>query len=295
VTFFWASLGRTYYQTIEHGRLWTGPRRNGSEPVHRRLIKELETGDIVFHYADTELRAISRVSAPWVDAPRPEEHPNPNGDPNGGWLVRVEVLVSDLHVHFEQIVETIGIGPGTPFGSNGRLVRGQYLHRLSDEDGDALLALTGQDALAPGDHDVIGLAGWEGATDAASLRKVRLEQRELRRDLLGRRSTAACALCGRQLPARLLAAAHIVPRRHLGDAERGKFRDVAMLACVLGCDALHELGYITVGASGRIESGKPSATADLRNAVAALIGRECSAFNERTAAAFARHAEMALE
>jgi hypothetical protein len=294
---YWASLGRTLDQALEHGRLWTSPRKGDKVPAHRGLIKELEPGDLVFGYARSEVRALFRVSASWVDAQRPPEHPNPNGDPDGGWLVRVETEASDLHLRYEAAAEVIGRGTGTPFDKNGRQAEGQYLTSLSDAHGRALLALLGQDGLVTPEEDSFrGLPThvWEGVTDGDAFGKARLEQRELRKALLGGRSIAACALCGREFQSKLLVAAHIVPRRHLDNDQRGRLSEVAMLACAMGCDAAFEWSYITVGATGRIESGRPTGTADLRALVAGLIGRTCSAFNDSTAAAFARHAEMAL-
>ncbi|MDT0202739.1 hypothetical protein [Nocardioides sp. AE5] len=128
-------------------------------------------------------------------------------------------------------------------------------------------------------------------TDVAALSRVRAEQRYLRQYLLGGASEAGCDLCGRLLPSSLLVAAHIVPRRELNGAQRLDFSRAAMLACALGCDALFEYGYLTVGSDGVVQAGKQSSAA-VAVAVDELSGRKCTAFNENTAANFDRHAQM---
>ncbi|MGB6120946.1 MAG: hypothetical protein WBG80_03475, partial [Bacteroidota bacterium] len=75
--------------------------------------------------------------------------------------------------------------------------------------------------------------------------KARTEQPKLRKFLLGGRENANCFLCGRNLSASLLVAAHIKPRRECSPEERRDLSDVALM-CRLGCDSLFELGFITV-------------------------------------------------
>ena len=128
---------------------------------------------------------------------------------------------------------------------------------------------------------------WAGeTTDAEAFGKVRMEQAELRAHHLAGRASAPCALCGRVLPSRLLVAAHIAPRHALSDEQRRRFDEVAMLACALGCDALFEWGYVTVDGNGIVRAGIEAPTDDLRRAVADLVGKQCSAFSNTTAALF---------
>lgn len=132
------------------------------------------------------------------------------------------------------------------------------------------------------------LLGLEG-TDLTATVRLRREQSHLRKHLLAGASEAECALCGRLLPSSLLVAAHIVPRRHLDDAARLDFESAAMLTCTLGCDALFELGYISVDDSGAVAALRETAIGDVADAVQPLIGRLTKAFTEATGEAFARH------
>lgn len=117
----------------------------------------------------------------------------------------------------------------------------------------------------------------------------RTEQIPLRQQLLVGRLVAPCSLCGRNLPADLLVAAHIQPRRELDDDDRYRFDEIAMLACKLGCDALFEYGYIVVNRQGSIERGLEPDAPDLRAQVDTLVGRRCSAHSPATAERFSEH------
>lgn len=139
-------------------------------------------------------------------------------------------------------------------------------------------------------------AVWGGAeTDAVSVAVVRREQGALRYHLLQGRTSAPCGLCGRDLPAGLLVAAHLVPRRDLSDEERADFSAVAMLACLLGCDALFENGYLTVTGDGVIEAARSAESDSVGRAVAQLVGKPCPAFDGPRQGWFARHRELHLQ
>lgn len=62
------------------------------------------------------------------------------------------------------------------------------------------------------------------------------------------------------------------------------------IACVIGCDAFFELGYLYVDGSGTIRvSAEALQHSDLKDAVNALEGRECSAYSVRSSAYSAHH------
>ncbi|MET8197122.1 hypothetical protein ABZU22_25225 [Micromonospora sp. NPDC005222] len=136
-----------------------------------------------------------------------------------------------------------------------------------------------------------------GATDpfTGSLEKPfagtqRGEQPALRRRLLGSMSEAECAICGEVYPARFLWAAHIKPRSVCTNSERRDLSHVGMLACVFGCDALFETGYVSVNEDGHIviSSFKLEHKAVAKK-LADLEGRPVSAHTKASAAYFAWH------
>jgi len=53
-------------------------------------------------------------------------------------------------------------------------------------------------------------------------------------------------------PVSFLWAAHIKKRELCSDDERRDVGNIAMLACLFGCDVLFEHGYVSVDANGRL-------------------------------------------
>ena len=106
----------------------------------------------------------------------------------------------------------------------------------------------------------------------------RKEQRELRRLLLGGRTSALCDLCGHDYPEEFLVAAHIKRRSLCTDDERNDLTNVAMLACRFGCDSLFESGHVTVDDTGRVLAQfEDEFGGRLRDHLSELHGRRCGA------------------
>ncbi|EMY34778.1 hypothetical protein D477_007998 [Arthrobacter crystallopoietes BAB-32] len=280
---------------IKARTLFTNPRHDKATEKSRTMIKDLESGDIVFHHYDAHLRAISRVVTPWKHAERPPESPKDfPEEPDEGWLVEIEPIRTGVDLNYRRVAKLIENGPEKAINSGGTTTRGRFLSVLSQKDGLALLAEL--DLPAPTDTPDI-LFGrpdeWDGDnTDQVSLGSVRREQADLRRHLLYSRPTATCAICGEERPARLLVAAHIKPRSQCTEEERKAFRSVAMLACSLGCDALFGWGYIYMDSDGKVRRGINAETDDVRDAVDLLIGKVCGAYNADTAPNFKAHEDM---
>lgn len=116
----------------------------------------------------------------------------------------------------------------------------------------------------------------------------RREQTTLRRLLIGEATSAECALCGITYPVRLLWAAHIKKRAACSEDERRDLPNVAMLACLFGCDALFEMGYIGVDASGHIVTS-PDGGDVLEPHLAAIRSRPVRKHTPATSGYFAWH------
>lgn len=137
----------------------------------------------------------------------------------------------------------------------------------------------------PGD----GTVDHEGADSTVAQVLVRREQAKLRKKLLGGAAEAACALCGRVLPARLIRAAHIKRRSVASRQERLMMANV-MPACLIGCDELFEHGYVYVTDNGTIAvSPKSNVTPDLAVVAKALEGRNVADHGPHRAPFYAWH------
>lgn len=294
--FWWASQSQTY-AAIEQGTLWTCLLRDGTALASRTLIKQLSVGDLVFNYARGSVRAVSRVAAAWVPAPRPSGYEGKKGDPDAGWLVRVDPIVTGLSLDWHELSDLIGVGSPGPLDKDG-MPQQRYLSVISPEEGERLLNRVGLDVKMQSARPIETRSSGEvwalGETDAQTIGRRRREQGRLRAYLLGGRAVADCDICGRELPERLLVAAHIVPRAQLDDEHRKDFASIAMLACSLGCDDLFEFGYVIVDGAGLVRPGRVPETPALESAVDALSSRICTAHNHRTAADFAARATLIL-
>lgn len=290
-SYWWVSQGYNHDVAIEQQTLWSLPKKARDLP-DRRLLLDMEPGDVVLHYSGPYLRAVSVVTERWRDAPRPDGYRMRPGDGDMGWIVGVDVQSVGHRLHWHDVRDLIVPGSPGPLDRNGKPMQ-IYVARLSEVD--ALTLLDAMDAEVPRSSGLKGILGlpethWDDRdTDSEALTRIRREQAHLRRHQLRGRRVAPCALCGRDMPDRLLIAAHITPRRLLSDAERLDFEGAAMLVCTTGCDALFEWGYVMVDDSGRIVEGRPPETDDLATARNMLLGRACPAHTDSTRDRFADH------
>lgn len=288
--YWWASQGKNYQHVTQQGGLWTCPSATGHSRPDRELIQQLAAGDLVFHYARKQLRAISEVENSWVPRQRPPHYSPKPGEGDDGWFVETVPILRELAIPLSELAELIGHGSPGPLDVNGRPMQ-KYLSELEPGDAASLLQLVQADI-----HSIEGLGApggditWTGSsTSFVREALARREQSALRRHLLEDRSHAICALCGRELPAGLLVAAHIVPRSRLAEEERRELSRIAMLACVLGCDALFEHGYIAVDDSGLVHDLPDPGLPDVRAFTKRIAGHHCSAHTSATAGRFAEH------
>ncbi len=152
-----------------------------------------------------------------------------------------------------------------------------------------LAALTEAVAFAGLDEDSAS-ASYTGSLEGGTSATSRREQTTLRKRLFGTVDVAGCSLCGRELPVHLLVAAHIKPRATCSDLEKRDLDNIAMRACLLGCDALYERGHIAVGEDGRVVVDATVRGVEALVSVTQLLDRRvCSAYRPQTAGYFRWH------
>lgn len=293
--YWWANQSNNYSTVIKQGSLWAPDVRTDGKPGHEdwQALHHMLPGDHVFHYASQQFRALSIVVAEGISANRPPGYQPIDGYPHGT-LVLVEPSIIDMEVGLDVLKSVFPPGVG-PMNSTGNPGRG-YIAPIPPTIGGPLSTYLRGGSLASGTHQK--LLETDSAADGRGSRNIkttdilgtalrRAEQRYLRQSLLARFGNQ-CAICGRVLPEKLLIAAHIKLRSESNEADRLDFEAAAMLACSLGCDALFELGYITVGTDGRV---KPTSTYDpsLEPVLNSLSGAPCLAFSDATAVNFQFH------
>lgn len=297
---WWVNQGSTYAASLREGILWA-PDAN---LAHWRRMRDVRVGDLVIHYAGG-VRAVGVVTADARSWTRPDGFNE--GWPGVGLMVRVDYRELDRPIKRDDVPPVLRSNdvPGGAFDKRGAVKQG-YLWVATQDLYKWIVRTAGlpveqpvvTSSDAPGSGAGSGVAPgqshhYAGRLDLNATSLARGEQAALRAFLFSTVETAECALCGRSLPVSLLRAAHIKRRSHCSDDERREFRAVAMPACVLGCDALFELGWIVVNDDGVIEPvGELGGAADA--ARAALVGRTCKAFSEWTRANFAWHRDLAV-
>jgi MoxR-like ATPase len=128
---WWVNQGQSYSRARQDGYLWAPTQdRGGRRPTHWENITKLLFGDIVFNYADGQLRALSAVLAPPERASqRPDERDqqwSEEGDYVRAWYVDIPpVPLASIPVELR-----IAEGSGGPFDRGGAVNQG-YLFPLS--------------------------------------------------------------------------------------------------------------------------------------------------------------------
>lgn len=211
-------------------------------------------------------------------------------------LTRVWADLDEIYPHrinFEVVADLHGV-PGAPVelkdALQQSLVGNGAPYRVEATDPRSLVLSMmdgGLDQVANADM-ADPKTDFTGATDGQAIAARRLEQSWLRKQVVGGGPLATCALCGRRLPVRLVRAAHIVKRSLCTEEQRRDLANV-MAACLLGCDELFEHGLVRVGTDGAIAAGSGEWTPDLEEAVDQLVGRRCTAHDDRSAEYFQAH------
>lgn len=118
-------------------------------------------------------------------------------------------------------------------------------------------------------------------TDLPASSKSRQESQLFRRFLFGKTWSHSCDLCGKELPTRLLVAAHIKPRANCTEEEKRDL-NVIFRACKLGCDELFEKSYLIVDSDGLIKGTENLAksTQALKDYASQIINKKCLATND---------------
>ncbi len=174
--YWWVNQNQTYLHEVRGGYLWS-PKKNtngGRNPFYD-FMREVAPGDVVFSFADTQIKAIGIVASNAYEAPKPLEF----GEAGAYWDKigwRVDVRFIELRLPIRPSEHMQVIGPRlpdryAPLQADGRGLQGVYLTNLSEPLASALIDLLGAEARdvirghrvaeEQGLQPAIGLAEWE--------------------------------------------------------------------------------------------------------------------------------------
>lgn len=286
--FWWAFQSQNFPDVFPDGTLWAPLRGSSGQRVASwETLHDVRPGDVVLHYSRPAIRGISVVAT----LPTPA-YPPPRGYKESAETAGTLVLTDPLYevrIPKEDAYSILPPGQG-PLTVNSGSNNG-YFYPV---DRDAALKLLRRSGLEitdePDEGQEEGVPNepyFSGPSDRWTLGAIRTEQRFLRNQQLQLRGSS-CSLCGQSFPDEFLVAAHIKPRSACSEKERMDTRNVSMLACLFGCDALFERGYVVVGDGGIIEAAR-AGSGQVGDRIEELAGRRCLAHDERSRGYFAWH------
>ncbi|CRZ16243.1 ATPase AAA [Mycolicibacterium neworleansense] len=127
---WWVNQGATYTKERDGGFLWAPMLNKAGRPqYHWDTMDEVRVGDVVLHYSNGSLRAVSRVTAAATSAPNPLDDQSWDA---AGRLVESQYEELNEPVALAAIDEGARIRQGSPFTVAGS-VQQVYLVRLEDE------------------------------------------------------------------------------------------------------------------------------------------------------------------
>ncbi|MGE2832704.1 McrB family protein [Mycobacterium sp. SMC-4] len=130
ISVWWVNQGATYTKERDGGFLWAPMLNKAGRPqYHWDTMDDVREGDVVLHYSNGSLRAVSHVTE------RARPAPNPLGDQawhDEGRLVETRYEELNEPVALASIDENARIRQGSPFTVSGS-VQQVYLVRLEDE------------------------------------------------------------------------------------------------------------------------------------------------------------------
>ncbi|WP_110654458.1 HNH endonuclease [Salinicola halimionae] len=148
MNYWWVNQNQTYKHEIHGGYLWS-PKTNANGARNRfyDAMTEVVTGDIVFSFCDTQIKAIGIVSGPHQSSPKPEEFGSAGAAwSDDGWYVPVSFNELPRPIRpKEHIGRLAPVLPAkySPLQSNGNGNQGVYLAPVPQPLAGLLISLLG--------------------------------------------------------------------------------------------------------------------------------------------------------
>ncbi|MGW8375195.1 hypothetical protein [Streptomyces sp. ODS28] len=253
-------------------------------------IRRMRAGDVVFFSGSKKLYLVGTIALAWHNPQLAERLWQRDARTGQTWEYMYALTgVRGIDVPMDEVRTLLNWNRQRNIMGFSALKEneGELLRTLVDFDPETPHAGAEGAVPPPADAGTAPSAPSDGKTYTAT---ARAEQARLKNYLLPG-TEGECALCGRLLPRPFLVAAHIKKRQACSEAERWDVGNIAMLACLLGCDSLYEHGLITVSAHGHLQVSPLARTtpAVARHIDTHLDGRSITWWNPRREPYYAWH------
>lgn len=245
--YWWVNQNQTYKSEVGGGYMWSPKTSKGGgfNQFYDNMI-QVRPGDLVFSFANKQIKAVGIVSAPARSAEKPEEFGNAgNAWDNDGWLVPVDYDELVLHIKPKDHMKVLApllpkkYSPIRADGDGNQV----YLAEIPAAMAEALLSLIGGQVDATLDQSqerVIQNRTDIGATEKYQLVRSRVGQGQYRKNL--KQHEARCRITG-ITDDRFLIASHIKPWARSTDFEKLDGNNGLLLSPHI--DRLFDRGYIS--------------------------------------------------
>jgi hypothetical protein len=217
----------------------------GTNEVNRKKWERMSEGNLVLFSSDNKIHTSAIVSAKFTSRKLAEKLWGLDKDSETWQYMYTLDEVKSLDIPYEEFNSVVGykvnniIQGFTVMDAEKSSRFLDYFNLWSDKHFDEVTDEEFDEVLNNLDGDLDRQAsGWH-----------RKEQAKGRKRLLRGRTVGICMICGNQMSAEFLIAAHIKRRSECTDEEKRDLDGVMMLACKFGCDYLYEAGFLSIEGS----------------------------------------------
>jgi hypothetical protein len=274
MNFWWVNHKQTFRHEFGGGYLWSPKvRKDGRHNLFYDFMRIVRPGELVFSYADGEIKGVGLARSHCYTSPRPDEFGHIGEAWDGvGWRVDMRFMAAPTPIHprdvLDQLSQFIGVRH-SPLNTDGTGRQAVYLTAISSAFGNRLLDLLGFDSDVPKggmvaeeeaawiEIDLPGIDEWERLerrkieesalpeTDRTALIKARVGQGRFKENVS--RIETHCRITKVSNPVHLMAS-HIKPWRESTNEERLAAGNGLLLTPSI--DHLFDRGFISFDDSG---------------------------------------------
>ena len=144
--YWWVNQNQTYRFEVPGGFLWSPKTRaDGGRNHFYETMQEVRSGDVIFSFCDTYIKAIGIVQRPAETTPKPNFRTAGSNWSDNGWFVEVEFVEFSNPIRPKDYMDQIRpMLPEkySPLQGNGNGLQGIYLTEASAEFGQLLILLS---------------------------------------------------------------------------------------------------------------------------------------------------------